>query len=201
MGDDKPARSASLDDWLRLQQRLVVRTSKYLQSLGDLVGQGSFEPREYIEQSANVWAGVVGDFGDWLKPASERKLSPEQALVCVCKVDVDRGRGSQEKPIAIPIELFGQQESEDTKIPLILSGLVRRMEKLGRPPAVLEPGKHLGIEPNPVTRNDLTDLKLKVFDLSAIGEGGHFEGLLWAVLPGQPAETKVPAAVIELTLV
>jgi hypothetical protein len=200
MSDDSPQRSANLKDWLRLQQLLVVRTSRYLQSLADLVGQGSFEPREYIKESANAWAGAVGDLGTWLKPESKLGLPPEQVAVCVCEGYVDRNRGSQEIGITIPTHLFGAQTSLETKVELVLGGLVRRLESPGRPPSVLEPDKHLRIAPNPVTMDELNQLKLRFFDLSGIGESGTFEGLVWAILPGQPAEKKVPATVVTLTL-
>lgn len=200
MSNDNPDRSANLKDWLRLQQLLVVRTSKYFQSLGDMVGQGSFEPREYIKESANAWAGVVGDLGTWLKPESKLGLPPEQVPVCVCEGHVDRSQGSQEIEIAIPIQLFGTDMSQQTKVELVLGGLVRRLESPGRPPAVLEPDKHFRIAPNPVTMDGLSELKLRFFDLSGIGESGEFEGLVWAILPGQPAENKVPATVVKLTL-
>lgn len=202
MADDNPAPKPALADWLRLQRSLVRRSAEYVQTLGELIGQGSFEPGEYIEQTARTWAGVARDFGEWLAPGSQLRPEERQALICLCAGQADRHGGAQSIPIRIPVELFGDGDDPEAVVGLAAGSLVRfDPEASGRPPLVLEPGKHVVVEPNPVTRTSLDELKLRVYDLSGIGDGGTYEGLVWATqLPGLAVETRLPVAVVVLEL-
>jgi hypothetical protein len=98
--------------------------------------------------------------------------------------------------------LFGDEDDLEAVVGLAAGALIRfDPEASGRPPLVLEPGKHVRIEPNPVPRARLRELELKLYDLSGIGDGGTYEGLVWATrLPGLLEETRLPAAVVVLEL-
>lgn len=221
MADSKPSstRTIEWEEWLRLQQRLVRRTSEYLQGLGELVGQGSLEPREYIEQSAKAWAAVVGDVGDWIKPGSDVPLDNSQALVSYVTAGLSRG-GSRAIKIEVPAHLFHPRD-QDVVVRLTTDGLIRRFDprSLARPALVLEPERHLRLaltseasgptagaggilqerEGLDVSRDQRSFVELKVYDLpDTINANEVYEGVVWGEVLGR--EQRVPVAVVALTI-
>lgn len=227
-GSKTPPKQPELwEEWLQLQQRLARRTSTYLQGLGELVGQGSLEPREYIERSAKMWAAVVGDVGDWLKPSSGERLDNEEALVSYVMGGIPRG-GSRAIKVDVPLHLFHPQDQE-VVVRLTTNGLFRRFDpnSLGRPALALEWERHLrfdfsgnesgsntagkrsaqGREGLDVRLERRTDVELKIYDLpDTINANEVYEGVVWGDVTnsdsanGKGAQRRVPVAVVALTI-
>ena len=214
-----PPTSLEWERWLRLQQRLVRRTSAYMQNLAEMIGQGSLEPREYIEQSAKAWAAVVGDVGDWLKPTSDLKFDSSEALVSYVTAQVSRG-GSRAVAFEVPLHLFNPQD-QDVVVRLRVGTLTRRVDpkSLGRPTLALEPERHLRLTLSTralrsrqddgsragerdgldVTRDQRTSVELKVYDLpDTINANEVYEGIIWGTLPDRTEP--VPVAIVALSI-
>lgn len=212
MAAEKPdaSRPASVEDWLRLQRRLVERAAQYFQGVGELAGEGSVEAREYIERSAKLWADVVAEFADWLKPPDVREIRRDDVILPVSRKTLTAGRAGTVE-IEIPLAAFGGYEAEDTTLELWTDGLVRRSKpgETERPAAVLEPGRHLSLPPEPVRRSGSRIVELRVHGVPALlSPGDVYEGLIWAVATTKgagdgdaPAVERRPIAVVELTIV
>ena len=186
-------------DWLRLQRRFVLRTSDYIEGLAGLAKKGSFEPGEYIGQSAQLWADVVGDIGDWLKPHKKADLDPSQALIMRVEGQVLARRGTATIRFHVPVDLF---EDDNDELVLSTDGLIRKFapQSAGRPVLMLEPDTHLEIRPNVVKRADPRSAKLSVYDVpDTILAGQVYEGLIWATV--RSSGCRLPIAAVELTIV
>jgi hypothetical protein len=196
-----PPRSPTLNEWLRLQRRLVLRTSEYFQGIGEIAAKGAFEPGEYIGKSAQLWSNVVGDVGDWLKPDSERALEPSRALIGWFGGSIVARSGSGRLDFSVPTELFPR---EDSVLVLSIDGLIRTFlpTSPGRPVLLLEPGVHLELEPREVTRGHPRSVRLRVFDVpDTIQAGERYAGLVWGTLKGgQDRNERFPVAALELDI-
>lgn len=177
-----------------------MRTSEYLQALGELAAQGSFEPGEYIGESAKLWSNVVGEIGDWMKPESGR-LDPPLGLISLCRGKVKARSGTRPVTIDLPVEVFAQ-EADDAVILLSTDGLLRRFEprSAGRPVLLLEPERNLRLHPNQVSKGHPRSVELKVFDVpDTILAGEVYEGLVWGTVVSDGR--RLPVAAVEVTIV
>jgi hypothetical protein len=191
--------SPRMADWLRLQRRFALRASEYVEALAGIAAKGSFEPGEYIGQSAQLWANVIGDIGDWLKPQAHPDLEPSQALITRVKGQVLARRGTGTVRFHVPVDLF---EDDDDKLELYTDGLIRKFapQSAGRPVLMLEPETHLKIRPSVVKRAHPRWARLSVYDVpDTILAGQLYEGLIWATVRG--STHRLPVAAVELRIV
>ena len=167
-------------DWLRLQEQLIERAAEYVEGLSQLVGEGSVEPREYFKRSTDLWADLVGEVGDWIRPQGNATRGvPELPRIAR---QVGRRTISQPIPLPIPSGLF-DGAARDSTFHFSIDGLRRRTKTLSslRPTMVMEPDRHFRLRPEEVKRSDRREVELKIFDLpDNLVSGDVYEGVLWA---------------------
>lgn len=195
-------------EWIRLQQRLADRTSQYLESIGQLVGEGSLEAREYVERSTKFWGDLVGELGDWLrdadsgvrkpKPGGTQKGPPGPAPEPI-PLKVSKRVDSRPAIVEVPVELF---EKPDDLFRLSIDGFTRRAKK-NEPRRPIQSETHFRLEPDEVTISQRGKVELKTYDLpDNLVSGDVYDGTLWAapVTKGEVGPRQFVAA-IELTVV
>ena len=188
------AKRAPADAWLLLQYRLFHRTAEYLQDFTYLVGQGSLEVRDYIDNYTSLLSDAVGEVGDWLKPESP-PFAEREGLVSRNEGKLSIG-GTTSVEIEIPVECFGRYE-ENKEMYLSTAGLVRNPAYPIEAPTILLPGQHLSFVPNPVKRQERTAARVNLYSLPAMSGPVTYEGLVWGSFQ-KNGGTRFPVAAIEL---
>jgi hypothetical protein len=183
---------------LRLQQRLVARTANYLNDLGDLVAQGSVEPRAYIDEYFRWWSGGLEEVGDWLRPR-DTSTPRDCSMVTTLQLEMRPERG--DVGFKVPVEVFDRL-GDETTIVLSTNGLLQRFDPAEplRPVITLAPEQNVRIWPNEVTCATRDAPELKIYGVSSlIRSGQRFEGLVWGAPKTTPAQRFLVAAV-DLTI-
>lgn len=200
-----PVQKDSPAELLRVPQRFAIRTSMYLQQLGDLAAQGSVDPRDYIEQSLALWSGALDDLADSLSPA------PQSDFGALFPIPVVASRIRRERadiPLRLSSEIFDRFGGNEA-ISLSIDGLIRRRTSKRdlRPAMTLTPDQNLRIAPDKITRAQRSRAELKVFQLSpAISSNDIFEGIVWGARESprgagaRARNDKFPVAVVVLTI-
>jgi len=184
---------------LRLPQRLVVRTSDYLQQLADLAGQGSVEPRDYIESTFGLWSGVLAEIGDSLNPEPQRDFG-ELSPVPVVSYKLRRERG--DITLDVPIEVF-QRCGEDAVLQLSTDGLIRTYDPRHplRPALALARDQNVRVLPDRIRLAQRNQVTLKVFGLPATTAANDtFQGVVWGATQSKPND-RFPVIVVVVTVV
>lgn len=181
-------------NWLALQRSFLARIAGYYREVGELVGKGSMEPREWIEGGANFWGDVIADMGDWLRRESGEQLRPTTEWLPRLRKEIKPGRPTSFVGIEVPTECFPDQDGADPEITLLIDGLSR----VGGG-AALEPVQNLKFAPATVKRSS-PHSELRLFDLPAsLRPGDVYATLVWA--KWADGTTKGPIAAIEIAIV
>jgi hypothetical protein len=194
----KPDDISPVEQLLRLQQRLVVRTAGYMARVGDLVARGSVEPRAYLEAYLELWSGGLDDVGDSLKPRRQEDAA-RQFPIAQVHVELRPERGDIGFPI--PIEVF-DRFGDGAVILLSTNGLVRQFDPTAplRPQLTLGAEQHVRIAPKEIRCDQRSRPEMKIYGVAPLVRGGdRYEALVWGALKGQP-KVRFPVATIELTI-
>ena len=175
--------------WLTLQQSFLSRLANYYRGVGELVAEGSMEPRVWIEGGANFWSDVLADMGDWARRESGGQLRPTAEWMPRLREQVRAGKLTAKVPINVPIEAFSDHKKAYTEITLVTDGLGRVGGGVK-----LTFKNNVEVVPETVDRSQPYS-ELKLFDLPQLTPGSVYAGLVWA------KETQLPVAAIELEVV
>lgn len=194
--------------WLSLQQSLLSRLANYYGGVGKLVARGSMEPRDWVEEGADLWRDMLADMADWAHRESGTSLRPTAHWIPRVRLDVKPGRLTANAEFTIPLDAFDeaflanqgsdgeQQQSDQTDqsshrktITPVTDGLSRLGGGMK-----LEFKQHIDFAPAEVDRSEpYCDLRL--FDLPRLTERSVYAGFVWA------KETLYPVAAVELHVI
>ncbi len=179
--------------WLTLQQSFLGRVANYYGGVGNLIAAGSMEPREWIEEGANLWRDVLADMADWTRRESGSPLRPTFEWMPRVRQEVKEGRLTAKAPITVPIEAFAEafpgDPAADPKITLVTDGL-----------SPVAGGAKLKVKENleffpPEVQRSKPYSELRLFDLPRLVTGSVYAGIVWA------KETHCPVAAVEIHIV
>lgn len=160
---------------LHLWEQSIRRTAEYLRDVGDLVREGSIEPRLWIGSIECFWSGLAEDFGDSLRitvgsPDGSKPIMANDLQVPVLRI-TDLKVGNVEVPI--PTSLFKGQKEVDLDLPGLWQG-----QSL-----VLRRDVHFDL-PKLVT-NEKRRVRIRFFDLPKLTSGAVLVGPLVARRKGE----------------
>ncbi len=202
MTDTSPADRVEsvVDDLFRLQQRLTIRTADYFGRLANLAGQGSVEPRAYIEAYFGWISGGLQEIGDTVSPRARTQRALDELPVTRWSYEMRPERG--DLPFKVPVEIFNTCGDHEV-VRLSTDGLIRAFD----PQRPLQPVVALGaiqnvdVAPHEVRCDTRTTAELKVFGVkSLVAPDERYEGLIWGSLRSDPTIRFVVAA-IEILIV
>jgi len=192
---EKPAKDF-VADWFLLQRRMISRSTQFFERLSDLASQGAIEPREYIEESFNLWSGALEELGEWLNPEAPITVPPHP----IARVDYPMRSERGDIRFTVPSALF-EICGEDATITLFTDGLISVVnpENNLRPTATFAPDQNLRLDPVTVTRTK-NKSSLKVYGVaSGVTLGDRYRGVVWGESDTMPGKT-FPVAFITVTI-
>jgi len=204
-----PPRRKSYDDWLLLQTSAVRRVANYIDDVGELIGAGSTQPREWLERYSLLWNGLLDDVGDWLQRESGNPVRPSTDWLRRKRIELQQRLRTASIPFDVPLEAFPEQRDSRKPITLKIGGLVRdgKGELLdakqhlrfggrvrGGKDQSLIAAQNLKFDDSRVWIDDRRR-RLKVCDLPPLRVGDVYSGIVWA------EETKCPVVAIEVAIV
>ena len=140
-----------------LAESSVRRGAAYLRDVGDLVREGSVEPRLWVGSVERMWSGLAEDFGDYLRMMTNVDMSAAPIPTVSLAVVEPRGvQTVQELAFDIPASIF--ERAGGTTLTIGLQGLWMGRRR------VLEHKTHFWLDPDQVTKGE-PRCKLRLFDL------------------------------------
>ena len=180
---------ASYEHWLLLQYSVVHRVASYFDDVGELIGAGSTQPREWLEDYAKLWSGVIDDVGDWMQRESGNPPRPSTAWVHRTRIELQQRLRKASIPFEVPLEAFPDQDNPKRQLTLRTGGLVRAGKG-----ALLAMGEHVRLNDDKVSIDD-RHRRLQLFDLPPLRVGDVYTGVILAV------ETRSPVVTVEVAIV
>lgn len=147
-----------------LAESTVRRSASYLRDFGDLVREGSVEPRLWVGSAERMWSGLAEDFGDYLRMVTLPGADPVRIgapttripVVALTIVEPRRVQRVQELALDVPASAFE-----------LLGGDTLTLEVPGMwmdARCVLRPDDHLKLDPAEVSKRE-PRTKLRLFAL------------------------------------